>query len=188
MELALNSNNNKKIYINLEDIEENDLNSIVIDESDTNENDIDEINYNNAGIIPINDATFYCTTPNFICDHNLNSNQSEELLKDLENGSWLLRNYIDQYKLAEDKYISIKLNAITIKLEEGFVHHKGFIFNLTNDKNDVIEVDKWRTFFSYEYEKKIHTFREYRRMPDFLAKLSYIYGLNVKRQVIYEND
>ena len=102
--------------------------------------------------------------------HNLNKSSAEKVLSDLVKGSWILWNYEEKNQ---------KKNAITIKLEEGYVHHYNFIFDIFNEEYEVyIEQENQKTYV----EKKYKTFL------DFLKKLNEIYGLEIDKQVIYEND
>lgn len=132
----------------------------------------------------INDSTSYAKFSNFYVDHNLNSEQTENLLKDTDIGSWILWNYNQS-----GENCTINLNAITIKINEGFVHHNKFIFNLSDTLDDVIEVDLFETFYKFNKdEKKVYTRKSYKTMKEFLEKLSEIYGLDLDKQIIYEDD
>ena len=118
----------------------------------------------------INDNTSIAMFANCYVDHNLDDISSELIMKDLEIGSWMLRNYED----SDDKN-RILMNAITIKLEEGIVHHKGFKFILKEEpqvyiKRSYGQVDTCKT------------------MQEFLNKLNVVYGLDLDKQVIYEDD
>jgi len=134
-------------------------------------------------ITQINNSTFYAKFSNFYVDHNLNSEQTETLLKDLDVGSWILWNYSPEdysqmYIGSEDQTKNnITLNAITIKINDGFIHHKKFIFMLHDKLDDVIEVNM--------FNKQRKT---YKTMKDYLEKLSKIYGLDLDKQIIYEDD
>ena len=105
-------------------------------------------------------------------------------MKDLDDGSWILWNYIEIKNNLE-----LTLNAITIKIYEGFVHHDRFIFRMIGDLDDVLEVSINETLLNYNNdEKKIYVKKSYKTMKDYLDKLSKIYGLDLDKQIIYEDD
>jgi hypothetical protein len=128
---------------------------------------VDFIEKDNNFIRHINDNTSIAMFANCYCDHNLDDISSELIIKDLEKGSWILRNYKDE--------TGIILNAITIKLEEGIVHHKGFKFILKEEPQIYIKRSYGR----------IDT---YKTMYEYLYKLNDIYGLDLDKQIIYEDD
>ena len=135
-------------------------------------------------IIPIDNSTSYAKFSNFYVDHNLNYEQTENLLKNLDVGSWILWNYTEHLN-----NIKLKLNAITIKISDGLVHHNKFIFRLTNKFNDVLEVNLRQTLSNDNLdEKKIYANKSYNTMKEYLEKLSEIYGLDLDKQIIYEDD
>jgi hypothetical protein len=132
----------------------------------------------------INDSTFYSKFTNSYVDHNLTFEQTVDLLKDLDVGSWILWNYKEHKNNLE-----LKLNAITIKINEGFVTHNRFIFNLFENLDDVIEVNINETLSEYnKNEMKIYSNKSYETMKEYLEKLSLIYGLDLDKQIIYEDD
>jgi len=114
----------------------------------------------------INDNTSIAMFANCYCDHNLDDTSSELIMKDLEIGSWILRNYKDETEI---------MNAITIKLEEGIVHHKGFKFILKEEPQVYIKRSYGR-------------FDTFKTMYEYLYKLNDIYGLDLDKQIIYEDD
>jgi hypothetical protein len=116
----------------------------------------------------INDNTSIAMFANCYVDHNLDDISSELIIKDLEIGSWILRNY-------KDSDNGIIMNAITIKLKDGIVHHNGFKFILKEEPQVYIKRSLSR----------IDTFKT---MHEFLNKLNVIYGLDLNKQVIYEDD
>jgi len=135
-------------------------------------------------IIHIDNSTSYSKFSNFYVDHNLNSEQTENLLKNLDIGSWILWNYTEYLN-----NIKLKLNAITIRINDGFVHHNKFIFRLTDKFNDVLEVNLRQTLSNDNLdEKKIYANKSYNTMKEFLEKLSKVYGLDIDKQIIYEDD
>lgn len=122
-------------------------------------------------IIHINDNTSYSKFSNFYCEHNLTDESAEKIMKDLEIGSWIL---------CIKKYDNINLNSITIKTSDGLVHHRNFKFSFTDGK-EIVEV-------SSIYDGKVYVKKTYKTMKEYLEKLSKIYGLNLDKQVIYEDD
>jgi hypothetical protein len=135
-------------------------------------------------ITHINDSTSYAKFNNSYVDHNLTFEQTVNLLKDLEDGSWILWNYIEIKNNLE-----LTLNAITIKITEGFVIHDRFIFDMIENVDDVIEVSIYETLSdNNKEEKKIYAKKSYKTMKEYLEKLSKIYGLDLDKQIIYEND
>jgi hypothetical protein len=97
-------------------------------------------------------------------------------MKDLEIGSWIL---------CIKKYDNINLNSITIRTSDGLVHHRNFKFNLPRNslplEKEIVEV-------SSIYDGKVYVKKTYKTMKEYLEKLSKIYGLNLDKQVIYEDD
>jgi len=141
-------------------------------DNDTSFNIID----NDTSFSIIDDFTCYAPFNNSCVLHNLDEEQAENVLKNLEPYCWILRT---------DKTSSYELNAITIKIEDGFIHHKDFYWNLFSEKDEQIFIlDKTLTLI----DKKITFNKSYANMGEFLKKLKEIYGLNIDRQVIYEND
>ena len=127
-------------------------------------NDLIEIDDN--FIRHINDNTSIAMFSNCYVDHNLDDTSSELILKDLEIGSWILRNYKDDIEI---------MNAITIKITDGIVHHKGFKFILKEEPQVYIKRSYGR----------IDTCKT---MQEYLNKLNKVYGLDLDKQVIYEDD
>jgi hypothetical protein len=114
----------------------------------------------------INDNTSIAMFANCYCDHNLDDISSELIMKDLETGSWILRNYKDETEI---------MNAITIKLKDGIVHHNGFKFILKEEPQVYIK-------------RSLSRIETFKTMHEFLNKLNVIYGLDLNKQVIYEDD
>jgi hypothetical protein len=129
-------------------------------------NDLIEINDN--FIRHINNNTSIVMFANCYVDHNLDDISSELIIKDLEIGSWILRNY-------KDSENGIMMNAITIKLKDGIVHHNGFKFVLKEEPQVYIK----RSLGRIDTCKTMH---------EFLNKLNVVYGLDLDKQVIYEDD
>jgi hypothetical protein len=131
--------------------------------------------------------------------HNLDEVTSTKLLSDLDNGSWILWHYKQNGK---------ERNAITIRVNEGFVHHYNFIFDVFNDNFQILDIleynsemdpdipyDEIKSYqnnvcdeYIYENNKKTYIFKKYKTFYDFLLKLNKIYGLVIDKQVVYEND
>jgi hypothetical protein len=122
----------------------------------------------------INNTTSYWKFTNSYIVHNLSEALSFELIKDLDIGSWILWVY-------KDPETQVSLNAITIKTSDCLVNHTNFIFDFYNKNEEVIEVYK-------TYERKLISNKSYSTMKEFLEKLNNIYGLDLDKQVIYEND
>jgi hypothetical protein len=138
---------------------------------------VDYLQYND-GIREINNSTCYSKFDNCCCIHNLNFKSAENVMKDLEKGAWILWIY-------KNKYINKKLQAITIKMDNGLVHHKEFLYGLTFNDFQVCEIDVDMTY----YKKDTLVIRKtYKSLRDFLEKLNEIYGLEIDKQVIYEDD
>lgn len=129
----------------------------------------------------------------FCCYHRINEEKAEKILSDLDEGSWILWDNSNE-----------KTNCITIKLKDGYIHHTDFIYNIFDDKYKVYvlvpnifkilnkdEVDDQK--FDYigsikiQNEKK-YVQKVYKNYYDFLIHLNKIYGLDINKQVIYEND
>ena len=124
----------------------------------------------------IDDYTSYAPFNNSCVIHNLNEEQAESVLKNLEPYCWILRT---------DKTRSYELYAITIKTDDGFIHHKDFYWNFFSEKDDqILILDVTSTIINNKLTFK----KSYANMGEFLQKLKKIYGLNIDRQVIYEND
>lgn len=131
---------------------------------------------NDSSFTIIDDYTCYAPFNNSCVIHNLNDEQAENVLKNLEPYCWILRT---------DKTLNYELNAITIKTEDSFIHHKDFYWNFFSDNDDqILILDKTSTIIN----KKLTFKKSYTNMGKFLEKLNKVYGLNIDRQVIYEND
>jgi hypothetical protein len=132
--------------------------------------------YDNNSFSIIDDYTCYAPFNNCCVIHNLNEEQAENILKNLEPYCWILRT---------DTTNSYELNAITMKTDDGFIHHKDFYWNFFSEKDDqILILDKTLTLI----DKKLIYKKSYANMGEFLQKLKEIYGLNIDRQVIFEND
>ena len=116
----------------------------------------------------INDNTSIAMFSNCYVDHNLDDISSELIMKDLESGSWILRNY-------KDSENGGMMNAITIKITDGIVHHKGFKFILKEEPQVYIK----RSFGRIDTCKTMH---------EYLNKLNDVYRLDLDKQIIYEDD
>ena len=134
--------------------------------------------YDDSGINHLTNNLSICSFPNVYCDHNLNETSALEIMKDMEVGYWILWNY------APFKDNGIRLNAITIKLQDEIVHHNNFIFKFFDTGDDIIEFSKNTLLF----ENKITVKKSYKTFHDYLLKLNDVYGLDVEKQVIYEDD
>ena len=132
-----------------------------------------------SGINHMTNNLSICSFPNIYCDHNLNERSALEIMQNMEVGSWILWNYVPF-----DEQSGIRVNAITIKLEYEIVHHKNFIFRFLNIEDEIIEISKNSVIF----ENKINIKRTYKTFHDYLLKLNEIYGLDIEKQVIYEDD
>ena len=137
---------------------------------DTNESDF---------IVHINDVTSYSKFSNFYVEHNLTDESAEKVMKDLEIGSWIL---------CIKKYDKINLNSITIKTSDGLVHHRNFKFNFPRNFSPLEKEEKEIVEVSSIYDGKVYVKKTYKTMKEYLEKLSKIYGLNLDKQVIYEDD
>jgi hypothetical protein len=124
-------------------------------------------------------VTSYVKHTNFYCVHNLNEQSAEKLINNLEIGSWILWIY-------KNDIINKKLNAITIKTNEGLVHHKDFLFQMYFQTPEVYEVSITQSIINNN--EKLYTRKKYKTMKEFLEKLNKIYGLDLDKQVIYEDD
>ena len=129
----------------------------------------------------IDPVTSYAKYSNSICVHNLNEQSAEKLMINLEIGAWILWVY-------KNDMINQKLNVITIKTNEGLVHHKDFLYELDSQNPDVYEVSITNTFLNEKINGKLHIRKKYKTMKEFLEKLNKIYGLDLDKQVIYEDD
>ena len=129
----------------------------------------------------IDSVTSYVKHNNSYCVHNLNEQSAEKLMDNLEIGSWILWVY-------KHDLINKKLNAITIKTNEGLVHHKDFIFQMYSQKTEVYEVSITNTFLNEKMDGKLYVRKKYETMKEFLEKLNKVYGLDLDKQVIYEDD
>jgi hypothetical protein len=131
-------------------------------------------------IIHINDELSYSKIENCYVIHNLTEKQSEDLLNNLEIGSWILRS---------DNQYGLNINAITIKISDGYVHHKDFYFSLYNNCKIYILSRKKYLFLDETNKEQIIWYKKtYDTMKEYLLYLSKIYGLNIDKQIIYEND
>jgi hypothetical protein len=109
----------------------------------------------------INDELSYITFCDYYIVHNLTEEQTENILGNLEVNSWILR--------TDNKY-KRNFHAITIKTNDGFVHHNGFLFK-TNFQVHIIKENK-----------------TYETMKEYILYLSKSYGFDINKQIIYEND
>jgi hypothetical protein len=69
-------------------------------------------------------------------------------------------------------------------MDNDLVHHKEFLYGLTFDDFQVCEIDVEMTL----YKDKLVARKTYKSLRDFLEKLNNIYGLEIDKQVIYEDD
>lgn len=129
----------------------------------------------NSYISHINDELSYAKFNNSYVIHNLTEKQTENLLSTLEVDSWILRTDI--------KY-GFNLNAITIKTNEGFIHHNGFLF----DYNFEVYIISNSYMMIHRPTETLYYKKKYETMNEYLLYLSNIYGLDVDKQIIYEND
>ena len=130
-------------------------------------------------IIHINDELSYSKIENCYVVHNLTDTQTEDLLSNLELGSWILRS---------DKKYGLDINIITIKINDGYIHHGDFYFSLSNEY-EVYTLSRTKYMFLDENNKnKILYKKTFNTMREYLLYLSNIYGLNIDKQIIYEND
>jgi hypothetical protein len=127
----------------------------------------------------IDPITSYAKYSNSICVHNLNEQSAEKLMRNLEIGAWILWIY-------KNDMINQKLNVITIKTNEGLVHHKDFLYELHSQNPDVYEVSITNTLINSD--GKLYVRKKYKTMKEFLEKLNKVYGLDLDKQVIYEDD
>ena len=129
----------------------------------------------------INENTSYVSVrqSNSYCVHNLNEQSAEKVIIDLEIGSWILWVY-------KDDLINKKLNAITIRTDEGIIHHKDFLFQSNFQESEVYEIDIEKTYI--KNINKLYARKTYESMKDYLVVLNKIYGLDLDKQVIYEDD
>jgi hypothetical protein len=129
----------------------------------------------------INDSTSYVSVSqsNSYCIHNLNEQSAEKVIISLEIGSWILWIY-------KDDLINKKLNAITIRTDEGIIHHKDFLFQSDFQEPEVCEIDVEKTYI--KNKNKLYAKKTYKTMKDYLIVLNKIYGLDLDKQVIYEDD
>jgi hypothetical protein len=130
--------------------------------------------------------------------HNLDKESSIKVISDLDIGAWILWHYKQDGK---------ERNAITIKLKEGYAHHYNFILDVFNKEHQVLNIvelyskldpdildDRMSCLRTknighfMEKEKKTYVHETYKTFFDFLKKLNNIYGLEIDKQVIYEND
>jgi len=125
--------------------------------------------------IIINDSTCYAPYKNAAVIHNLNFQSAEKLMENLDQGSWVLWIYRDELS-------KIKLHAITIKTNEGLVHHKDFLYY----NFEVLEISITKTFINGG--DKLFIKKIYKNLEEYLDKLNKIYGLDKNKQVIYEDD
>ena len=112
-------------------------------------------------ISQINNELSYITFCDYYIVHNLTELQAENLLVNLEVNSWILRTDINHKGNS---------HAITIKTNDGFVHHNGFFFS-NNFQVHIIN------------ENKIFGI-----MKEYIIYLSRCYGFDINKQIIYEND
>jgi hypothetical protein len=127
----------------------------------------------------INENTSYVSQSNSYCIHNLNEQSAEKVITNLEIGSWILWVY-------KDDLIKKKLNAITIRTDEGIIHHKDFLFQSNFQEPEVCEIDVEKTYI--KNKNKLYAKKTYKTMKDYLIVLNKIYGLDLDKQVIYEDD
>ena len=127
--------------------------------------------------IHINDELSYAKFSNSFVIHNLTETQTENLLTNLDVNSWILRT---------DMKYGFNLHAITIKTNEGFIHHNGFLFDYNFE---VYIISKSYMMIHQNNPTKILYYKKkYETMEEYLLYLSEIYNLNINKQIIYEND
>jgi hypothetical protein len=127
----------------------------------------------------INENTSYVSSSDSYCIHNLNEQSAEKVINSLKIGSWILWIY-------KDDLINKKLNAITIRTDEGIIHHKDFLFQSNFQEPEVCEIDVEKTYI--KNKDKLYAKKTYKTMKDYLVVLNKIYGLDLDKQVIYEDD
>jgi hypothetical protein len=128
-------------------------------------------------IIHINDELSYAKFSNSFVIHNLTETQTENLLTNLDVNSWILRT---------DMKYGFNLHAITIKTNEGFIHHNGFLFDYNFE---VYIISKsYMMIHQNNPTKTLYYKKKYETMEEYLLYLSEIYNLNINKQIIYEND
>ena len=66
--------------------------------------------------------------------------------------------------------------------------YKDFLFQLDSQNPDVYEVSITNTFLNEKINGKLHIRKKYKTMKEFLEKLNKVYGLDLDKQVIYEDD
>jgi hypothetical protein len=127
----------------------------------------------------IDSVTSYVKHNNSYCVHNLNEQSAEKLMDNLEIGSWILWIY-------KNDLINKKLNAITIKTNDGIIHHKNFLFQIYFQTPEIYEISITQSIINNN--EKLYIRKKYETMKEFLEKLNKIYGLDLDKQVIYEDD
>jgi hypothetical protein len=78
------------------------------------------------------------------------------------------------------------LHAITIKTNEGFIHHNGFLFDYNFEV--YIISNSYMMIHQNNPTKTLYYKKKYETMEEYLLYLSEIYNLNINKQIIYEND
>ena len=129
----------------------------------------------NSYIWHINNELSYAKFNNSYVIHNLTESQAENLLTNLEVNSWILRT---------DMKYGFDLHAITIKTNEGFIHHNRFLFGY----NFKVYIISNSHMIIHNPTKTLYYKKKYETMKEFLLYLSKIYNLNINKQIIYEND